>query len=349
MTAVHLTSSQAALVEQAKELCRGRDASLLFLTLFGGTLYGTTTPGKSDLDVRGVFLPSRESLALGQASRSLHVSTADAGDRNAAHDVDLDLWSIQHWLLKLLPAGDIAALDLLFAPSHAACTLYRDPSLDEIFAAPLRCLNLSSHRGYTEYALKQAKKYGIKGSRAGALKAVRAWLTAHCPEPRPQERLGAYLEALAAACADARHCSLREINGEKSLQLCGKLHAASTPMSEFIRRLDAELQPFIARLEATAADKNLDFKALSHALRALDQMNELLRTGRIAFPLQNREELMAVKNGRYAWNELEGMILERLAAVDSLRKTSAFAVAYDPAFAQNRVLACYGLHAPLKA
>jgi hypothetical protein len=36
-------------------------------------------------------------------------------------------------------------------------------------------------RAYAEYSLGQAKKYGIKGSRVGALKAVRAWL--HVPYP----------------------------------------------------------------------------------------------------------------------------------------------------------------------
>ena len=189
-----------------------------FLTLFGATLYGTETPDKSDLDVRGVFLPSLESLALGQAPHSLHLSTADAKGRNAAHDVDLDLWSIQHWLLKLLPAGDMAGLDLLFAPSHTACTLYRNPRLDKVFAAPLRFLDLTG-RGYAAYVFKQTEKYGVKGSRAGALKAVRAWLAAHYPKPAPNERLGDCLDALAAACVNDRHCFLTEITGKKPCSL----------------------------------------------------------------------------------------------------------------------------------
>jgi predicted nucleotidyltransferase len=116
-------SGRSFLLDQARALCRGQGASLLFLTFFGSTLYGTETPGRSDVDARGIFLPSAESLALNKAPKSLHFSTGSAERRNLAGDVDIDLWSVQHWLLKLLPSGDIGALDVLFSPSHAACTL----------------------------------------------------------------------------------------------------------------------------------------------------------------------------------------------------------------------------------
>ncbi len=136
------------LLEQAQVLCHEHGASLLFLTLFGSSLYGTETPGKSDLDLRGIFLPSRESLALNKASKSLHFSTGNKERRNLAGDMDIDLWSVQHWLLKLLPAGDTGALDVLFAPSHTACTLYRHPALDVVFDNPLRLMDTGKGRAY---------------------------------------------------------------------------------------------------------------------------------------------------------------------------------------------------------
>jgi predicted nucleotidyltransferase len=181
-------------LRHAHRMCAEHGASLLFLTLFGSTLYGTEKPGTSDLDVRGVFLPSRESLILNKAPKSLHFSTGNKECRNLAGDVDIDLWSVQHWLLKLLPSGDTGALDVLFAPSHAACTLYRHPALDAVFAGPLRLMDTGQGRAYAEYSLGQAKKYGIKGSRVGALKAVRTWLQTYCPNPHPRERLAEYWE-----------------------------------------------------------------------------------------------------------------------------------------------------------
>ncbi len=164
---------------QAEELCRQNNATLLFLTLFGSSLYGTQSPGKSDVDIRGIFLPSVVSLQLNEAPKSLHYSTGNNECRNTAHDVDIDLWSVQHWLLKLLPAGDTGALDVLFAPSNTECTLFRSPVLDAVFADPLKLIDASSGRAYAEYSLGQAKKYGIKGSRIGALRRVWHWLDEH--------------------------------------------------------------------------------------------------------------------------------------------------------------------------
>jgi predicted nucleotidyltransferase len=330
------------LLEQARALCHEHGASLLFLTLFGSTLYGTETPGKSDLDLRGIFLPSRESLALNKAPKSLHFSTGNNERRNLAGDVDIDLWSVQHWLLKLLPAGDTGALDVLFAPAHAACTLYRHPALDAVFANPLRLMDTGKGRAYAEYSLGQAKKYGIKGSRVGALKAVRTWLQTHCPEPRPGERLGGYLDALAAACADDRFCSIVTAQSERALQLCGKLHMGTVRMPELIRRVEADMRRYGERAEAAERNEGLDFKALSHALRALDQMEELLQTGKIVFPLRSRNELISVKKGEYPWREVEPRILERLGAVDALRENAPFTGTYDAGFAESCVLACYG-------
>ncbi|MDR2056556.1 MAG: nucleotidyltransferase domain-containing protein [Desulfovibrio sp.] len=329
-----------SLVERAQTLCRGHGASLLFLTLFGSTLYGTARRESSDLDVRGIFRPSPESLILNSAPKSLHFSTGDRARRNLAGDMDMDLWSVQHWLLRLLPCGDIGALDLLFSPSHAACTLYRHPALDAVFGNPLRLLDTKG-RAYAEYSLGQAKKYGIKGSRLGALKAVRSWLRAHCPEPRPGERLGDHLDALAASCADNRFCSLVTARGERALRLCGKLHPGALRLKELIRRLELDMRPYGTWAEEAGDNGDPDFKALSHALRALGQMEELLRTGKIVFPLRDREELLAVREGRYPWRIIEPRILERLAAVDALREQAPFVGAYDAAFAGSCVLACY--------
>ena len=271
-------TAHSPLFEQSLALCHEHGASLLFLTLFGATLYGTEMPHKSDLDVRGIFLPSKESLALNKAPKSLHFSTGNNERRNLAGDVDIDLWSVQHWLLKLLPSGDTGALDVLFAPSHAACTLFRHPALDAVFAEPLRLMDTGKGRAYAEYSLGQAKKYGIKGSRVGALKVVRVWLQTHCPDPRPNERLGDFLDALAASCVDDRFCSNVTVRGERALQLCGKLHMDTVRMPELIRRVEADMRRYGARAEEAERNEGLDFKALSHALRALDQMEELLQT-----------------------------------------------------------------------
>lgn len=334
------------LVRQAETLCHENGVELLFLTLFGSTLYGMETPGKSDVDVRGIFLPSRESLALLSAPKSLHYSTGDAESRNTAADIDIDLWSMQHWLLALLPAGDIGALDILFSPSHAACVLYQDARLDSVFNNPLKLLNIEDGRAYAEYTFRQAKKYGIKGSRVGALKCVHNWLRRNCPEPLPGGRLRDVLKELAAECADGRFCFLETIQDEPCLLLCGKRHLGSIRITEFSRRVESDMQQCGARALEAESNRGIDFKALSHALRALDQMEELFKTGRITFPLKNREELLAIKQGVFSWIKLEAKILERLKEIDELREKHTCVSVFDREFAAEQILACYGYHFP---
>lgn len=333
-------NEKAALVRQARELCRSQGAELLYLTLFGSALYGTDAPGKSDLDIRGIFLPSLESLLLEKAPGGLHYSSGGGGRKNSAGDVDIDLWSAQRWLLELLPAGDMGALDLLFSPSRADCALYKNPALGPAFAQPLRLVDTGNGAPYAAYSLRQGKKYGIKGSRLGALRAVRDRLRAQRPSPQAHERLGDYLDVILAACADGRFCSVERAGGEETLHLCGKLHPLTIRMPEFIKRVEDDLRRYGARAEEPGVDE-IDFKALSHALRAQDQLEELLLTGKIVFPLKKREELRAVKAGKYSWEELEERILRRIAEVEALRKKAPCVGVYDAAFAKACLLACY--------
>ncbi|MDR2055982.1 MAG: nucleotidyltransferase domain-containing protein [Desulfovibrio sp.] len=339
---MHLSGEQKnILLRQSSELCRERGARLLYLTVFGSALYGTETPGKSDMDVRGIFLPTQESLAVNEAAWTLRYSSGDSSGKNAAGDVDIDLWSVQHWLLKLLPAGDTGALDVLFSPSHAECTLHRDPLLDKVFGNPLKFVNAGEGRAYAEYSLGQAKKYGIRGSRLGALKSVHDWLGEHCPSPGPKARLRVILDPLLDACADGRFCAAHEAGGEAGLRLCGKVHLGGIHLREFAQRVEADMRRYGARVEKAGRNQGIDFKALSHALRALDQMEELLQTGAIVFPLKSRERLTAVKQGAYTWNELEPRILSRLAEIDAMRKDSPWGGVFDAGFARDCVLEMY--------
>ncbi len=334
------------LIVQAQALCREKNATLLYLTLFGSQLYGTDMPGKSDIDVRGIFLPCLENTALGELPHSLHWSSGDNESRNASDDIDIDLWSLQHWLLKLLPAGDTGATDLLFSPSNTACTLYRDHRLDAVFAHPELLYDAKNCRGYADYSLGQAKKYGIKGSRLGALRSVHTWLLHTYPEPSHEIRLKNILPELAAACCDNKYCVVQEQDGQPSLQLCGKIHVGNIRLREFVSRVAADMEHYGARAIAAEQNQGVDYKALSHALRAFDQMEELYATGKITFPLATREQLKAVKRGDIPWSELEGIIVHRLAETDAARERATCISAYNADFARKQIAACYDLRLP---
>ena len=330
-----------ALKFKADRLCRDHGAELVFLTVFGSELYGTSRPGGSDLDVRGLFLPTLESLVLGTAPRSLHDTTGQSDRRNQAHDVDIDLWSVGHWL-KLLAAGDIGAMDLIFAPSNREALIYNNSKMDPIFGRPLKVLDIGGSRAYAEYSLGQAKKYGIKGSRLGVIKAVHQWLD-HQRQWGPDERLETHLDELVGLGNDENFCRPAIVQDHPGLYLGGKLFGGRLKMSEFARRIKAEMERYGDRAALAEANQGLDFKALSHAVRALAQVAEIYRTGELVYPLASRAELLAVKEGRYGWAELEPLIISRLQEVEELREASRFLDGYDELFARQALLACYGL------
>lgn len=319
-------------------MCRDEYSELLYLTVFGSDLYGTST-GTHDLDLRGIFMPSLQALVLGKAKKHIHHSSADEASRNKPDDVDIDLFSLENWLLRLLPEGNIGAQDLLFSPSCPPRVLLRSPILDPVFKEPLKFIDLSNSKGLIQYCLAQTKKYGIRGSRLGALLRVRKWLDRH----EEEGRLGSHLEEIVAHAADREHCFSLSLREGKALSLCGKIYQAGVKLGELRARADCEIGKYGDRASLAEKNQGLDFKALSHALRALDQMEELLLTGRIVFPLKTRDNLMRVKRGKLGWKELEKLILARLADIETLRGKRACEYPYSQERAEEFILSCYNL------
>lgn len=329
------------LKEKILSMCAAHGERLLFASCFGSTLYGTAIEGKSDLDVRGIFLPPLADLILGRPAENLHFSTSCDNARNTANDVDIDLWSLQYWLLHLLPAGDTGAMDLLFAPSNQACTIYMDKGMAAIFENQRKFINLQGNGGYASYCIGQAKKYGLRGSRLGALKKVLLWLEDNCPAPAKNERLGQYLDALLRACEDGHHCARVNLKDCRGLGLCGKMHLETIGMAEFAKRVKNQFEQYGQRSILAEQNQGLDYKALSHAVRALEQMKELVATGKIVYPLRSRQELMAIKNGDYSWKELEERIVSGLRDVNGLCANAPGFPGFDMALAENIIIDFY--------
>ncbi|MBP3731478.1 MAG: nucleotidyltransferase domain-containing protein [Mailhella sp.] len=337
-----ISHNYAGIIKQVEELCHEKKGELLYLTVFGSTLYGTEIEGKSDIDVRGIFLPTMESLVLNECSHSIHFTTGGNFSRNGCDDVDIDLWSLQYWLQKLLPAGDTGALDVLFSPSNQHCTLFRDPRLDAVFNFPLNFLDTNNGKACAEYSLGQAKKYGIKGSRLGALKNAAKYANVLCGK-EGSKKLSVCADGIVAGCKDERFCRIDEVHDSPMLFLCGKWHALDISMREFLHRLDIELARYGQRSADAESNSGIDWKAISHAVRAIRQITELLTTGRISFPLKCREELRRIKTGQVSWEEAEGMILHGLDDLETIRATSPYSATPDAHAARMAILSCYGI------
>ncbi|MBO6267500.1 MAG: nucleotidyltransferase domain-containing protein [Synergistaceae bacterium] len=344
-----LLSTNSLAVKKAMEICRDNDATLLYLTRFGSHLYGTETPSSDD-DFRGVFLPSKNELLLGKFRKTIEWSTGSHNEKNSSDDMDISLTSLQEFLLSQLPVGETSATDILFSYSNERCRAYMDsrfPLIREMFVeAPEKFINPDRITAYAGYCIHQAHKYGIKGSRLGSLKKAHEWMHSRFDDVASKDmhviRLHDFLDDFFKDCEDEyckRHAGEDEITS--GVQILGKIFTARTPVKIFMAHLDREMERFGKRAEAAMNNDGVDWKAISHALRALEQMRSLLKTGKIVFPLENRDFLRDVKLGKYDYPKIEDMITSQLADVRKMQENPCPFSGYSEKSVREKLLACY--------
>ena len=221
-------------LHKAKELCKQNNVKLLYLCKFGSHLYGTNTEN-SDLDLKGIFLPNKEQCFLGNIPKSLNYSSGNKDTKNTQDDLDIQLWSLQYFL-QLVQKGETNALDLLYSVTYSDIILYKTPIVEIIFHNHNKLYNIKDCNAYFGYALGQAKKYGIKGSRLHKIKEVFKYVNNF--NINHEEKLSALIPFIIDKYYDESYCFTKEINSVESLVLCGKIHQGNIKIFEFLNRLE---------------------------------------------------------------------------------------------------------------
>lgn len=106
-------------------------------------------------------------------------------------------------------------------------------------------------------------------------------------------------------------------------QICGRKYLATVRLSEVRDSLQKTYHAYGHRALAAARDEGIDWKAISHALRAAFQMYEILSFGDLQFPLQGAHVLSEVKQGRLNYTTQAAPLLEEwIDAVEALAAES---------------------------
>jgi hypothetical protein len=268
---------------------------------FGSHLYGTATP-KSDLDLKGVFLPAKKDILLGNIAKSRTYSTGDDYSHNTQDDIDFEAYSL-HYFIKLACEGQTVALDMLHAPPEMI--IMASPVWRRIVGERARFYT-KNLKTFTAYARRQAAKYGIKGSRLNAAKAVLDFLKTHNPENK--------LRKIWDHLPKGEYCfqAHPDPNGMRQYQVCGKLFQESASIGYAMPILERFCDEYGHRARLAAENKNIDWKAVSHALRASYQIKEILTLQTIRFPLEQAAFLKDVKTGRLDYLTEVAPVLESL-------------------------------------
>ncbi len=255
--------------------------------MFGSHLYGTDTPD-SDRDYKGIFLPTKENLMLGEIPKSHSHTTGQGHSKNTNEDIDIEIYSL-HYFIELACKGETVALDMLHAPDNMI--IEKTEIWDRIVADRDRFYtkNLKSFVGY---ARKQASKYGVKGSRLNDSKRVLDFLKSTDGDKRLKEVWDELPKG------EHIHFLPENKNGIREYEVCGRKLQETTTVNYTKSVIQLFYDNYGARAVQAATNQGIDWKAISHALRAAMQVKEILSTGTIIFPLKECDYLKKVKLGK---------------------------------------------------
>jgi hypothetical protein len=293
----------------------------------GSHLYGTSTPA-SDLDYKGVHIPSGRAIILQRAENVLdrRVKVSDT-IKNGADDTDDQSYSLQKFF-GMIAVGDTVATEILFAPEP----VYADDDWPEIQRIGRSLLNRQC-KGFVGYCRRQAAKYGIKGSRMAACEDIVNLLTDAMMEHGTTAKVDVVADKLLVFCATHEFSNIEIITSQAGtdvphLEVVDRKVPYTATLKVAHEIYTKVFENYGARARAAKLNEGIDWKAVSHAVRVARQAIELLTTGTITFPRPDAAQLLEIKRGLLPYSgiaeELEALVeqVEIVAETSSLPEMS---------------------------
>jgi len=298
--------------------------------VFGSHLYGTDTP-ESDKDYKGVFMPARDDILLGRIPKSINESTkkSSSWEKNTKDDIDTERFSL-HYFIQLAIEGQTVALDMLHAPDEM---MLESSDTWRWIVANRSKFYTKNLRSFIGYARRQAAKYGIRGSRLNAAREFISFL-------RGLDEYGILKDSW-DKIPIGEHINSRPLDdhGIRQIQVCGKLFQETTRVGYIIPIMEKFADNYGERAQKAANNEGIDWKAVSHAVRAALQVRELLTDNTITFPLKDADLVRAIKQGKMDYTTEAAPLLENLMGeVEKLAEKSTLPEKADRKFWENFII-----------
>jgi predicted nucleotidyltransferase len=296
----------------------GPSNTLLYITKTGSHLYGTNHKD-SDTDYKGIYVPCIYDLILKKDLEEYEVYK-QTSNKNTKEDIDFELWSI-HKFLKLLSKGDTGALDLLFSMFSEDTIVYKNKNIVELFKNNYEIFVTSQTKAFTGYCVAQARKYGVKGTRYAELKKFMdlEYMDGIDPEDKLKQHMYDWDLSLFeyANIVSGEGANRSEL---MYLEILNRKFSETITIREFTDRLENIEKQYGDR--SKAASEGTDWKAISHAVRVIGQVKELLQHKKITFPLINAEQIKNIKFGKVPLSNVRIIVEEGLNEIDELVKVT---------------------------
>ena len=271
---------------------------------FGSHLYGLNTP-ESDTDYKSIYLPTKKELLLGTWPKVIRISGGDRHEKNTADDVDEEAIALPEFIAQACK-GETYALDMLHCTPEC---LISSSWIWDTLVYSRRKFYSKDMKAYIGYLKKQVAKYGVKSGRYAAIKEVYNAISRVITNTR--------ISLISECLPKNEFCNIviKDIpnKGETTYyNICGTLHEFSISTVEFRDRLERMLEGYGARVKLAERNEGIDWKAVSHALRAGYQLRDIFIHGDFEYPLSQTGFLLKVKKGELHFMSEVSPILESL-------------------------------------
>ena len=296
---------------------------------YGSHLYGLSTP-QSDTDYKAIALPTAKQIIMQQADFDIKMSTGDQHGKNTNEDIDDEVMSLSKFLYQAM-AGKNTAIDMLHAaPDQVMITsdIWKElQDKREMFYTK----DMSS---YVDYVQGQAAKYGVKGSRLAALKDAMDVLGKVVPAD--ETKLGDIVDFLPVG----EHAQIIEVDSkvgkQKFYEICQRKFDFTNKVDYCLTNMQKIYDGYGHRAKLAENNDGVDWKAVSHALRAGFQARAIYLHGGFSYPLAETDFILDVKKGKVDYKTgVQPAIEELVAEVNSLAKASTLPETSDKDYWEN--------------
>jgi hypothetical protein len=317
---------------------------VVYVTQYGSKLFGTDNPN-SDTDYKGIFIPNRDSVLLKKDIEHYNFNSNDNNSKNGKDDVDMQLFSIYKWF-TLLKKGETGAMDILFSFFREDSQLFADPEFTNIIKENYRRFYNKNLHSFLGYCVGQSKLYNVRGERFSELHRFVEYFNAMAKE-QGSEKLESMYPQIEEMFTQEHYKYIQFVtapisrgSGEPQegvyVEVLGKKFLGTVTVGYFSEKITEMEEQFGNRARASA--KGVDYKALSHAVRVIDEVEELIDDAFITFPLKNRVYITSVKEGNESLEDVMHYIDQKLNVVQEKLVNSDLAERSDEIFMDELLL-----------
>lgn len=304
---------------------------------FGSHLYGLQTP-ESDVDYKGIYMPKLHELLLNNYPGTHKHSTGGQHQKNQAGDIDLEVISLPKFI-KHACSGETFAIDML----HCENPISTSPIWEDLVANRTRFYS-KSMKAYLGYVKKQAAKYALKGSRLASIrKSIEQLSTFDRDDTISNVTDKLYYGEFASwVKVKSKHPDMHD---QEFYEVNAKKYQSTNSVGYVIDQLSKMWDSYGHRAKQAEKNEGVDWKALSHALRAGFQAKDIYIFGDFKYPLADNDFLLAVKKGQLDYKTEVAPALESLVdEVDILASQSTLPDKVDRGYWGAWLLEMYSDH-----